>query len=171
MGIARDRCFAYECRHRDLNVKCHFFRWACIGEFFLHHWLWPSSRLSESGLVNPALDISPWIGMCTMRITRRYEAVVTVYASSYLMWSTLTTRLHFVGDTKVPFSGHFWKLTIFQSTIRWYSCKFRSFSLLQIIVQNTNVSKDLESLIILESTTIPNDRSNPNRNTRNSAKN
>lgn len=36
--------------------------------------------------------------MCTMRITRRNEAVVTVYASSYLMWSTLTTRLHFVGD-------------------------------------------------------------------------
>lgn len=33
-----------------------------------------------------------------MRITRRNEAVVTVYASSYLMWSTLTTRLHFVGD-------------------------------------------------------------------------
>lgn len=48
-----------------------------------------------------------------MRITRRNEAVVTVYASSYLMWSTLTTRLHFAGDTKVPSSGHFRKLTIF----------------------------------------------------------
>lgn len=52
--------------------------------------------------VNPAVDISPWIGMCTMRVTRRNEAVVTVYVtSSCLMWSTLTTRLQFLGDMKV----------------------------------------------------------------------
>lgn len=37
-----------------------------------------------------------------MRVTRRNEAVVTVYVtSSCLMWSTLTTRLQFLGDMKV----------------------------------------------------------------------
>lgn len=85
--------------HQNRNVKCirDFFQSYRWGEyffffFFLHDWLWPSSRL-YSRLVNPA-DISPWTGMCTMRITRRNEAVVTIYSytSSCLMWSTLTTR-------------------------------------------------------------------------------
>lgn len=53
--------------------------------------------------VNPAVNISSWIEMCTMRIMRRNEAAVTVYVtSSCLMWITLTTRLQFLGDMKVP---------------------------------------------------------------------
>lgn len=59
--------------------------------FFFFHWLWPSSGLSVEMAGQPGSRYYPVDR--NVHYARRNEAVVTVYTSSCLMWSTLTTRL------------------------------------------------------------------------------
>ena len=117
------------CMHRNRNVKwfvssmnAHRWIFFFLFFFFLRVAL-TQFKINRVGTGQPG-DISPWTGMCTMRVTRRRnEAVVTVYcyASSCLMWSTLTISLcrERVDLRKrapsPPFSRDFSKLWLFSN--------------------------------------------------------
>lgn len=79
-------CFIDERASVNIFLSFFFFPRVALTQF----------KINRVGTRRQPGDISPWTGMCTMRVTRRRnEAVVTVYcyASSCLMWSTLIISL------------------------------------------------------------------------------